>query len=341
MKLKLLAAFCRRMGVGLRAGVDIMRMLDAETRFGSPQHRLVMKRISECIREGNSLARAMLNEKRYFPPLLIQLVNAAEEGGRLESVFAYMADHYDQLLETRRFFLSRISMPLLQLGLAILIIGGVILIQGILAHGGTPAFDASGLGLAGTKGLAIYSLFVLLIGGAIGLLIFGAWKNWFNCHRHLMPIVQRIPQLGTALTTLGLSRLSMTLSMLLNAGVDARRSIKQAFLATGNYYFIGGMDRAVAEVEKGHSFGDAFDAAEVFPVDFLDSVRVGELSGTETESLDRLAHQYQEQSKHALSVIATLISIAIWISIMLLLAFWVIRMFMSYVNMLSGFLPKA
>lgn len=340
MKLRPLASFCRRMGTGLRAGVDILRMLDAETRFGNQQHQAIMQRIQASIRQGNTLARAMLDEKPYFPPLLVQMVSAAETGGRLESVFDYMAEHYEQLLQTRNFFLNRISMPLLQLGLAVVVIGGVILIQGLLAPGGTPSFDASGLGLYGVRGLVIYSVAVVCVGGLLGLVIFGLWKNWFNCHRTLMPIVQHIPQLGSALTTLGLSRLSMTLSMLLNAGVDARRSIKQSFLSTGNYYFVSGMDRAVAEIEKGHSFGDAFEAADVFPTEFLDSVRVGELSGTETESLDRLAQQYQEQAKHALSVMATLISMAIWITIMVLMAFWVIRMFLSYVNMLNGFLPK-
>jgi type II secretory pathway component PulF len=154
-----------------------------------------------------------------------------------------------------------------------------------------------------------------------------------------MPIVQRIPSLGTALTTLGLSRLSMTLSMLLNAGVEARRSIKQAFLATGNYYFIGGMDRALAAIEKGDSFGDALDVAGVFPNDFLEAIRLGELSGTETESLDHLALQYRERAKAALNLLATVASVAIWMMVMGLIAFMVIRMAMQYVNLIYSNLP--
>jgi type IV pilus assembly protein PilC len=339
MKLKPLAAFCRRMGIGLRSGVDILRLLESETRFGTSEQRAAMKRIGESIRSGETLARAMLAEKNQFRPLLIQMVNAAELGGRLDSVFTYMADHYDQLIQTRTFFWGRISWPLIQLVLAVVIVGGVILLQGLLAPSGTPAFDASGLGLAGFGGFITYCIAVTIIFGSLGIAIFGIWKNWFNCHRILMPIVQRIPQLGTALTTLGLSRLSMTLSMLLNAGVEAKRSLKQAFLATGNYYFISGMDRAVECVDRGQSFGEAFDAAEVFPVEFIDAVKTGELSGTETESLDHLATQYQQQSVAALGVIATLASIAIWLMIMLVLAFMIIRMFMNYINMLNSFLP--
>jgi type II secretory pathway component PulF len=329
MNLKTVAAFCRRMGVGLRSGIDILRLLDMETKLGTNQHRQSLAKVHDSIREGNTFARALLSQKKYFPPLLIQMVNAAEIGGRLDSMFTYMADYYDGLLQTRNYFLSRISWPLIQLGLAILIIGGVILLQGIISPGGTPKFNASGTGLAGISGFVTYCIIVTTVCGTIGIFVFGIWKNWFNCHRILMPIVQRIPQLGTALTTLGLARLSMTLSMLLNAGVDAKRSLKQAFLATGNYYFIGGMDRALGEVEKGNDFGDAFQASEVLPQDFIDAVRVGELSGTETESFDRLAIQYQERAKAALGVIAMIASVVIWLCVMLLLAFMIISMAMK------------
>ena len=65
---------------------------------------------------------------------------------------------------------------------------------------------------------------------------------------------------------------------------------------------------------------------ESLPQEFIDSVRVGELSGTETESFDQLAIQYQERSKAALGMIATLASVVIWLGVILLLAFMVISM---------------
>lgn len=337
MKLKSLAAFCRRMGVGLRAGVDILRLLESEQKSSNPRHQAAMQQLSDSIRSGSTLAKGMLDQKNYFPPLLIQLVHASELGGRIEGMFAYMADYYEQLKETRTFFLSRISWPLIQLGMAVAIIGLVILIQGVLSPNST--YDASGVGLRGFNGFLLYCLVVGVFFGSLTIMGYGLWKNWFNCHRVLVPVVQHIPALGTALVTLGLARLSMTLSMLLNAGVDAKRSLKQAFLATGNYYFIGGLDRAVEQVELGASFGDAFAASRVLPEEFIEAVRIGELSGTETESLDHLAEQYQERSRGALNTLATIASFAIWLSIMILLAFMIIRMFMQYTNTINSFLP--
>lgn len=340
MKLKPIANFCRRMGVGLRAGVDLLRVLETESRTGTSRHRAAMRRVVEDIRGGCTLSKAMFNTQDYFPPLLIQMIHASELGGRIEATFIYMADYYDDLAKTRSYFLQQITWPVIQLVLAIGIIGLTILIQGMLSSSGAQAYNASGTGLVGVNGFFIYIGFVSSVAISLGIVIFGIWKNWFNCHRALMPIVQRIPSLGTALTTLGLSRLSMTLSMLLNAGVEARRSTKQAFLATGNYYYIGGMDRALEAIGKGESFGDAMDAAAVFPNEFLESIRLGELSGTETESLDHLALQYRERAKAALTLLATLASTAIWLMVMCLIGFMVIRMGMQYVNLINDNLPK-
>ncbi len=337
MQLKAVAAFCRRMGVGLRAGVDILRLLESEQKSGNPRHHAAMQQLTDSIRSGSTLAKGMLDQKKYFPPLLIQMVHASELGGRIDAMFAYMAGYYEQLKETRAFFISRITWPLIQLAMAIAIIGLVILIQGILSPNST--YDASGVGLRGLNGFFLYCFVVAGFFGSLAVLAYGLWKNWFNCHRVLMPIIQRIPTLGTALVTLGLSRLSMTLSLLLNAGVDARRSVKQAFLSTGNYYFIGGAERAIKQVEQGASFGDAFAASKVLPEEFIESVRIGELSGTETESLDHLAQEYQERARGALNTLATIASFTIWLGIMLLLAFMIIRMAMGYINVLNSFLP--
>jgi len=221
--------------------------------------------------------------------------------------------------------------------MAIAVIGLVILVQGMLSS--TETYDAASLGLRGVNGFLVYCGVVSGVLLTFLVTSYALWKNWLGCHKVLVPIVQRIPMLGTALVTLGLSRLSMTLSMLLNAGVEAKRSTKQAFLATGNHYFIGGMDRAVQEIHRGASFGDAFEKSAVLPADFVESIRIGELSGTETESLDHLAVQYQERAKSALTAIATIASFTIWLGIILLLGFMIIRMAMSYINLLNDFLP--
>ncbi|MBX3420492.1 MAG: type II secretion system F family protein [Pirellulaceae bacterium] len=334
MTLKQRALFCRRLSIGLSAGVDLLRVLENEQKSATAQHRHAIGQVIAQIRGGNSLAEALRAQPGYFPWLLTQLVDASELGGRTESILAYLADYYDQLQAAHSTFRQRVSGPLIQLVLAIGVVGLVIVLQGVLSP--NSGYDASGLGLRGFSGLAIFLAVLGVAGGIASLVFYGLWKNFFQCHRWVVPVLYRVPQVGTALQTLGLARLSVTLSMLLNAGVDAKRSVKQAFQATGNHYLMSGTNRALVELSRGASFADAFEKSAVLPDDFVDAVRIGEISGTETESLDRLASQYQQQATAALVTVANLASVAVWIAIAGLIVWMIFRMALQYVNLLNN-----
>jgi type II secretory pathway component PulF len=169
----------------------------------------------------------------------------------------------------------------------------------------------------------------------VGLIVWGIWKNWFGCQEKLMPWVRKIPVIGTVFTTLAMARMSMTMSLLLNAGVDARRVAKESFASTGNSYYQRGSANAYKEIARGQSFAQAMRAAETIPKEFIDSLEVGELSGTETDSLERLASDYQERSKAAMQALASTASYTLWVLIGMFLAFMIIRMAMQYINLLN------
>jgi len=170
----------------------------------------------------------------------------------------------------------------------------------------------------------------------LGLIGFGIWKNWFGCHKTLVPLVRNVPVIGTVFTTTALSRLSMTLSMMLGAGVDARRSVRDAILSTGNYYYIAGLDQALSEIEKGKSFSEALDAPKLLPAEFIQIVEVGEVSGAGSESLERMAITYREKAQLALSQLAILAGVLIWLMIAAFIITLIFMIFFQYLNAITS-----
>jgi type II secretory pathway component PulF len=178
-----------------------------------------------------------------------------------------------------------------------------------------PAFDLTGIGLRGGTGVLLFASVVGTLFGTIGLIAFGIWKNWFGCHTTLVPMVRNVPVIGTVFTTTALSRLSMTLSMMLGAGVDAKRSVRDALLSTGNFYYISGIDETLAAIGKGKTFAESLAAPGVLPKDFIQALEVGEMSGSDSESLERMALVYREKSQIALKQLAVVAGVAVWIMI--------------------------
>ncbi len=332
-----LEMLCQRLGIGLRSGVGILKLLETEARQGSPRHREVMNLISKKIRDGETLTRAFGESGGYFPPLMIQMISAGETSGGLDRILAHMAQHYQDVRLAHRQFLGQIAWPLIQLGLAIGVICIVIALRGFLARGPEEQqYDSLGLGLAGPSGVAIFLGFVFAVVFVVFGLIVAIWKNFFNCHRFLIPLVLPIPVLGSVFSNFAMARMSMTLSMLLNSGVDAMRCVREAFLSTGNYFYIQGMEKALESVQRGQTLAHSLDQSKVFPQEFIDGVEVGEMSGNETESLEYLAAEYARRAKSAMTQLSLVTSAAIWIGIAFLIVLFIIRMMMQYVNMLNS-----
>ncbi len=312
---------CHRLGTSLNAGVDIMDVLQRESQHGRHRFQDNMGRVAEKVGRGSTLTEAMQGCGGYFPPLMCELVGVGEEAGRLESVLLRLADHYQHLIKLRRVLLLGILWPGLQLFAAIFIIGGLIFLLGAL---GTPV---TVFGLSGGRGAAIYFGIVALILAAVAFVVLGLTRGWFGP----LPgrLVMYIPGIGKAIKTMSLARLAWTLSMALESGVDAGRSIRLALQSTQNHYFTSHLDEIDAVIQRGGQFHEALEMTGIFPHDFLTALQNAELSGTESESLARMSQQYQSQAESASTALAVIMSMIIWGMIGAILVFMIFYLFMN------------
>lgn len=334
--------FCNRISTGLHAGVDILRVLDLESKTGAVRYRDAVKDTGDKIRLGYSLPQAMSLQGAFFPPLLIKMIEAGEHSGQIDRVLRYMSDYYLDLKRTRQDFLSQIMTPVIQLVAAIGIICALIFINGFFSAGtaNEKPFDLTGVGLRGVSGVLIFLGILSSIAIVLGVAAFGIWKNWFNCHQTLVPLVRRVPVIGPVFVTTALSRLSMTLSMMLGAGVDAKRSVRDSVLSTGNHYYIAGLEPMLQGVEQGRSLSESLDAPKVLPDEFIQTVEVGEMSGSDSESLERMAVQYREKAQLALKQLAITAGFVIWFAIAAMIITVIFMIFSQYLAILYGNLPK-
>jgi type II secretory pathway component PulF len=338
--LKEVQNFCNRTATGLRAGVDILRILDTEAKVGSQRYKDACRDTSLRIRNGHSLSEAMRLQGDFFPPLLLKMIEAGEHSGQVDRTLQFMSEYYLDLKKTRQDFISRITMPVIQLLAAIAIICLLIFINGFFKSGSATdkPFDLTGVGLRGGTGVLIFLSIILGIGAVLGTIAFGIWRNWFNCHNILVPLIRNVPVIGPVFTQTAMARLSMTLSMMLGAGVDAKRSVRDGLLSTGNYYYMSGLPATMQEIERGNSLAESLAAPGVLPDDFIQAVEVGELSGSDSESLERMAVVYGEKAQLALKQLAIAAGFAIWTMIAAMIIAVIFMVFMQYVNMLNGML---
>lgn len=338
----ILATFCRSLGTMLHSGVNILKAFQvAGGQSRHPVLRHVSKTIVDDLRKGQCVAIAMREHHGRFPELMIDLISVAEQTGSLPEVLAALADHYDNLLRLRRSFLGAIAWPVFQLVAAVFLVAGLIFILGMIDSGkGNKPMDVLGLGLTGTSG-ALMWLF-LCFGSAIGLfLVYQVLSRGLRGRATIHSAMLHVPVLGGCLRSFAMARFSWAFALTQQAGMPISPSLEASLKATSNGSFASATPQVIGMVQGGEDLSEALAATKLFPVEYLELVRVGEATGTVPETLERLSPQLEEQARRSLSVLTSTLAWVIWAMVAVLIVFIVFRIFMiAYIGPINDLLKQ-
>ena len=330
-----LAQLMRRTGLAYRAGVDLLKIWEQESKRGRATHQRQMEIVYEGIRNGDSLHESLAACGGYFPSLTRTLIKVGERSGRLDQVLLRLADHYDHVVRMRREFVQAVSWPAIQLVLTVMIVGLLIWITGALLPG---KIDILGWGLMGTAGLITYLLMVTSVVAALALFVTGLFRGWLGSGP--IQVAMHIWGVGGMLQNFALARLSWCLASALESGVDARESIELALDSTNNIYYTRHRESVGKAIQRGNEFHEALRATRAFPNEFLDSLENAELSGTHSESMLRLSEEYADRARLSSSLITKLATYMTWLFVAGIIVSLIFRLAFFYLNgIYSAFEP--
>jgi len=332
IRLKSLAQLCHRLATATGAGIEDRKIWRDEAERGSRSQRRKIGIIRDELARSKSIVESLRATGKFFPPLFRQMVEVGETSGRLDHTYGRLAKHYDRTLVVRRDFFGRLAWPLLQLAMALSVIGLLIWIMGILpintgAKG--PQIDILGMGLIGTPGLVIYVNVLILVGIAL-LLLLELFRRGLGWTRTLQQSALRVPIIGGALKTLALSRFTWALQLVLDTPMDLRRALPLALEATGNETYASHGPTVSLRIEQGQSIHAALTATGVFPKELLDSIAVGEESGRLVETMERQSAEYQERVGIAISILASAVGYLVWMLVAAFIIMMIFRIFSFY-----------
>lgn len=338
ISLKALAQLCHRLATATNAGIQDRKIWTDEAGRGSVAQRQVAATVRDELALGNSIAEAIQKTGGFFPPMFCKMVEVGEVSGRLGEIYKRLGQHYERVLTARRAFWQRLVWPLFQLGIALLVIGVLIYVMGILPINNTSAgtqVDMLGWGLVGTSGLIKYFNILLLITVAIFFVV-ESIRRGAGWARKLQRLILQIPVLGDAFKTLALARFTWALQLVLDTPMDLRKALPLALHATGNDTYSQHSQEVVQRIQQGQSITQSLATTGVFPSELLDNIAVGEESGRLVETMQRQAIEYEERSGTAIALLAQFAGYAIWVLVAVFIIVMIFRLFSFYVNTINS-----
>jgi type IV pilus assembly protein PilC len=330
LPLQALIALCRAMRHGLHAGLSPVKVLKQQAKSGHPKLRPVAGEMAESLRRGNSLADTLNAQGTKFPIIFRELAIVGEKAGRQPEVFEELERYFESQQDSRRAFVQATVWPIMSYCAAVTVMALLALILQLIAGDSKGGFDPIGTNKMGILG----PILILVVGfGFLGGLIFFylVARDNDEIKSKLEAFGLRIPGLAAPYRNFALYRFAITLSMTHEAGMRADEALYSSLQASANLAYQKHAIPTSAVVRGGKKIRTALKMLDksLFPVEFLDSVAVGEESGQVSEVMGRVADNYRENAIQQTKRLAQIAGGVVYAMVALMIIVFIIRIVIS------------
>ncbi len=335
IRTKSLADLCFRVGSSLAAGIDIRKCWQRENDRATGKMREMTGTILQQVQEGNDLAEAFDRTGDYFPRLVRAMVRVGESTGGLDQIFLSLARYYQEVLSARQLLRRFVAWPLFELFVTAVIVGILIWIPAVLPKMDGRPQDILGLGLVGLPGLLVYAAALTVLAGLAATFAENVRQDRWGA-RQVMNFLEKVPWLGQPLRDLAFARVTWSLGLTTNTSMDLRDSLALALDASLLPRLMRCSESLRLEIARGRELSEAALRTKQFPPEFLDAIQVGEQTGNLSESMQRLAVQYQERARMAIQKLATVAGMAVWLLVATVMIILIFQLFGRYVGAIQS-----
>ena len=308
-----IAIFSRQLATMLGAGIPLVQAFEI---VGAGHENAAMQKLIGAIKldveGGSSLAESIAKHPLYFDDLFVNLVEAGEQAGALESLLDKIATYKEKTEAIKKKIKKALTYPAAVLVVA-LVVTTILLIFVI------PAFEDLFRGFGAdlptfTRMVIDLSKFVraqgiliaTIIGGSIAAFIY--FKKRSRPMRHFLDrMMLKAPIIGPILEKAAVARYARTLSTMFAAGVPLVEALESVAGATGNIVYELAVLQVRDEVATGQRLQVAMENTDRFPNMVIQMIAVGEESGSLDEMSAKVADFYEEDVDNAVDNLSSLL----------------------------------
>jgi type IV pilus assembly protein PilC len=342
---KELAIFTRQFSVMIDAGLPLVQCLEI---LASQQENQTFQKVLTgtrgSVEGGATLSAAMRQYPKVFDALYVNMVEAGETGGILDTILQRLSTYIEKNVKLKRAVQSALIYPI-----GVLSIAGAVII--LLLWKVVPIFATlfAGLGVdlpLPTKiviGLSnfIGSIFgLLIVVAAVGIIF--AIKVWYGTDQGryvLDSIILKLPVLGILMRKIAVARFTRTLGTLIASGVPILEGLDITAKTAGNAVVERALQKVRKSLEEGKSLTEPLKDSEVFPGMVTQMIAVGEQTGAMDAMLQKIADFYEEEVDAAVKDLLTALEPIMIVFLGVVVGGVVISMYMplfSLIGKLSG-----
>lgn len=307
-----ISRFTRQFATMISAGLPMVQCLEIlSTQMESAEFRSIANKIKEDVQSGSTLSEALSKHKKVFDDLYVNMVEAGEVGGALDTILVRLAAYREKADRLARKVKGALVYPI---------------VVGIVATGVTyamltyivPVFAKmfSGLGadlpaptkiVLGISGFLRANSMYFIIGIVGSLVAFKYSLRNPSMRLNFDKFKLMMPLLGNLIRKSAISRFTRTLSTLISSGVSILDALDITSKTSGNMVLQNAIRKSMMSIAEGETITAPLKETGVFPPMVMQMISVGEKTGGLDDMLSKIADFYDDEVDAAVAALTSII----------------------------------
>jgi type IV pilus assembly protein PilC len=314
--------FTRLFATMIDAGLPIVQCLDILcNQTDNKLFAIVLRDVKANVEQGATFSDSLRRHPKVFDALYVNLVQAGEVGGILDTILSRLAVYNEKAIKLRRQVKGAMVYPS-----AVLVIFTAVL--SLLLGWVIPQFKTifKDLGsaddlpyltqivIAVSETFVSYLPFFLVGGVVVGILITYFYRTPRG-KKFFHKMFLKLPVMGPVLRKIAVARFTRTLGTLLSSGVPILDAMEIVARTAGNVVIEEAIMYSRAKISEGKNMAAPLMETNVFPPMVVQMVGVGEQTGALDAMLSKIADFYEEEVDVAVAAMTSLIEPAMMVGI--------------------------
>jgi type IV pilus assembly protein PilC len=308
-----IAVFSRQLATMLAAGIPLVQSFEI---VGNGNEKPAMQRlvldIKTDVEGGTSLHEALAKHPLYFDDLFVNLVEAGEQAGALETLLDKIATYKEKTEALKKKVKKALFYPTAVLCVAVIVT--VILLLFVIPQfeelfkgfgADLPAFTQMVINMSRWLQDYWYMVFAIMAGAAFAFGYF--YKRSRPMRQYMDRAMLKFPIIGPILYKSAIARFSRTLATMFAAGVPLVEALESVAGATGNIVFENAVLKMRDEVATGQRLQRAMENTGLFPNMVIQMIAVGEEAGALDSMSSKVATFYEAEVDNAVDSMSALL----------------------------------
>jgi type IV pilus assembly protein PilC len=331
--------FTRQFATMIDAGLPLVQCLDIlASQTENKNFAKVISAVKQDVEGGSTYADALRKHPNIFSDLYVNMVEAGEVGGILDTILNRLAGYIEKAMKLKKKVKGAMVYPATVVSVAVIVVA-IIMIYVI------PVFQKMFSGFGGklpAPTLLVIALseflkanILYIIAGIVAFVIVFSqtYKRNQKFKKGVHIALLRMPIIGTVIRKVAVAKFTRTLGTLISSGVPILDGMEIVARTANNKVIEEAVMKTRTSIQEGKTIAEPLSETNVFPPMVVQMIGVGEQTGALDAMLSKIADFYDEEVDNAVAALTSMLEPLMMVFLGGTVGFLVVSMYLPVFRM--------